>query len=89
LRAAARAEDIRMPLDQTPEELADFRRFIAHLVTSQDGIMLTDEQFWLKAWDKGIELQAAAARRRANRVSDAFTGEQMAIDVEPPIADDV
>jgi hypothetical protein len=46
--------------------------------------MLTDEQFWLKAGDNSIELQAAAAHRRANRLSDACTGEQEAI--EPPIA---
>src|SRR5437899_2375877 len=85
--ANGRAED-RMPVDQTPDELADFRRFVNHLVTSQDGMMLTDEQFWLKVWDKSIELLAGAASRRRKRMSDAFTGEQQAIDDEPSRADD-
>jgi hypothetical protein len=76
-------------MDQTPQELADFRRYVANLVTSQDGNMLTDEQFWLKTWDKGIQLLAAAANRRATRVSDAFTGEQDAIKVPPAITDDM
>jgi hypothetical protein len=77
-----------MPVDQTPHELADFRRFVAHLVTGQDGNMLTDEQFWPKTWDKTIELLAAAARRRAYRMSDAFTGEQPAVDVSAGDGDD-
>jgi hypothetical protein len=77
-----------MAVDQTPAELADFRRFVVHLVTSQDGIMLTDEQFWLKVGDKSVELLAAAARRRANRVSDAFTGEQATVPVESPLGDE-
>ena len=77
-----------MATDQTPEELADFRRYVEHLVTAQDGIMLTDEHFWLRAWGKTVELLAAAASRRASRVSDAFTGEQPAIKVPlPPGAD--
>ena len=75
-----------MAIDQTPAELAEFRRYVDHLVTAQDGIMLTDEQFWLRVWGKTVELLAAAAERRATRVSDAFTGEQPAIRL-PPASD--